>query len=224
MTTIPPQQQRENPEPDESLNPIPWFVILLTGLLLAFGVIYIARSAITNAPALGDDRVVAELQVAAQRVATGAAVDGAALFASHCAACHQATGLGLPGVFPPLARSEWVLGADTVLAAIVLHGLSGSLTVEGKTYAGAMPAFAAQLQDAEIAAVLSHERSSWGNQAPAVSETTVAAVRKSGAARTTPIAGEKELLQLKQAALAGTSAAAPASASPTPAAASAGRR
>ena len=51
-----PQQQRENPEPQEGSNPMPWFVIVLTALLMGFGVLYIARSAIVNVPALGDGR------------------------------------------------------------------------------------------------------------------------------------------------------------------------
>ena len=53
---IHPQQQRENPEPQEGSNPMPWFVIVLTALLLGFGVLYIARSAIVNVPAMGDGR------------------------------------------------------------------------------------------------------------------------------------------------------------------------
>jgi mono/diheme cytochrome c family protein len=190
------QQQRENPEPEEGKNPMPWFVLLLTALLLAFGVVYIATSKIDTVAAWGDGRTLAELQGAAP-AAAGAAVDGAALYASRCAACHQATGAGLPGVFPPLAGSEWVLGKDTTAAAIVLHGINGPLTVKGKTYSGAMPAFKDQLQDAEIAALLSHLRSQWGNQAAAVSAETVAAVRKETEARTEPFKGDAELAPLK---------------------------
>ena len=190
------QQQRENPEPEEGKNPMPWFVLLLTALLLAFGVVYIATSKIDTVAAWGDGRTRAELQGAAP-AAAGAVVDGAAVYASRCAACHQATGAGLPGVFPPLAGSEWVLGKDTTAANIVLHGINGSLTVKGKTYSGAMPTFKDQLQDAEIAAVLSHVRSQWGNQAAAVTAETVASVRKESAARSGPFKGDVELAPLK---------------------------
>ena len=71
MTTpeIHSQQQRENPEPQEGANPMPWFVVLMTALLLGFGIVYIARSAISNAPALGDGRTLAELQAAAPAAA-----------------------------------------------------------------------------------------------------------------------------------------------------------
>lgn len=193
---IHPQQQRENPEPQEGSNPMPWFVIVLTALLLGFGVLYIARSAIVSAPAMGDGRSTAELQGAAP-AAAGAAVDGAAVYASRCVACHQASGAGLPGVFPPLAGSEWVTGKETTLIALVLHGATGPLTVKGNTYNGAMPAFGAQLQDAELAAVLTHVRSQWGNSAAPVSADTVAMVRKETAARTEPFKGDADLLPLK---------------------------
>lgn len=190
------QQQRENPEPQEGANPMPWFVLLLTALLLGFGIVYIATSGIGNAPAWGDGRTVAELQ-GARPAAAGAAVDGAAIYATRCVACHQATGTGLPGVFPPLAGSEWVLGKDTTLARIVLHGINGPLTVKGGTYSGAMPAFKDQLQDAEIAALLSHIRSQWGNQGAAVAADAVASARKETAARTEPFKGDAELAPLK---------------------------
>lgn len=193
---IHPQQQRENPEPQEGANPMPWIVLVVTTLLMAFGVLYIARSGIVNPPALGDGRSRAELQGAGP-VASGAAVDGAAVFAARCIACHQASGAGLPGVFPPLAGSEWVTGKDTTLVALVLHGVNGPLTVKGSIYNGAMPAFGAQLQDAELAAVLSHVRRQWGNSAAPVTAGTVAAVRRDTAARNEPFKGDAELLPLR---------------------------
>ena len=58
---------------------------------------------------------------------------GAEVFAT-CTACHQATGLGLPGAFPPLVGSEWVIGKPEVPIAIVLHGMQGEITVKGAKY------------------------------------------------------------------------------------------
>lgn len=199
MTTRPPilpQQAREHHEPEEGSNPMPWFVIGLTALLLGFGTVYIARTTLTGEPAWGDGRSQAELQ-GPKPAAAGATVDGAAVYAARCVACHQASGTGLPGVFPPLAGSEWVTGRDTALAAMVLHGINGPLTVKGARYNGAMPAFAGQLQDAELAAVLTHIRSQWGNAAPALSEATVAAVRQEHGARSTPFNGDAELAGLR---------------------------
>ncbi|HSI60710.1 MAG TPA: cytochrome c, partial [Ideonella sp.] len=122
--------------------------------------------------------------------------DGAAIYASLCVACHQATGAGLPGVFPPLAGSEWVNGKEGTAAAIVLHGVSGPLTVKGQTFNGAMPAFQAQLSDAQIAALLTHLRSHWGNASPPVTAQTVGQVREALKARTGPFAGDQELAAL----------------------------
>src|SRR5579859_7671819 len=104
-------------------------------------------------------------------------VDGAAIFAANCAVCHQAAGTGLPGVFPPLAGSNWVGGRDATLVQILLHGVQGALTVNGTTYNSAMPAFGSQLSDAQIAAVLTYIRGQWGNKAAAVNQTFVSAQR-----------------------------------------------
>ncbi|QDL36328.1 c-type cytochrome [Rhodoferax sediminis] len=198
MTTpeILPQQERENPEPVEGANPTPWFIIVLVTALFIFGVVYILRTTLNTPSDWGDGRTAAELQ-GAPALAAGAAVDGAAVFASHCVACHQATGLGLPGVFPPLAGSDWVAGKEATLIAIVLHGINGPLTVEGKPYNGAMPTFQGQLQDAEVAAVLTHVRSQWGNTGAPITADAVAAVRKDTASRTEPFKGDAELGPLK---------------------------
>lgn len=190
------QQQRENPEPEEGANPMPWSVILLAAVLFAFGIVYIARTTMNNAPALGDSRTVADLQGPAP-AAAGAAVEGAAVFTARCAACHQASGQGLPGVFPPLAGSEWVTGKPHTVAAIVLHGVNNTMTVKGKTYNGAMPAFKDQLQDAELAAVLTHIRGAWGNQGDAVTADTVAQVRRNTGAQAQPYNGDADLAALR---------------------------
>jgi mono/diheme cytochrome c family protein len=83
---------------------------------------------------------------------------GEALFARHCAACHQTTGLGTPGLAPSLKGSHWDrLGREPrYLASVVLNGLSGPIQVDGQRFVGAMPGFAASLSDAELVAVLEH--------------------------------------------------------------------
>jgi len=118
-------------------------------------------------------------------VAAGGQANGAEVF-TRCAACHQATGQGMPGTYPPLAGSEWLLNNPEVPIRIVLHGLQGAITVKGATFNNAMTPFAEQLSDAEIAAVLTYERSSWGNSASAVTAEQVKAVRAATASQTTP--------------------------------------
>ncbi len=188
---ITPQQQRENAEPYEGTRPIPWFVVVLVGCLAALCIVYIVEANVDTPSEWGDSRAREEL--AGGRPAPGAKVDGAALFASTCAACHQATGAGLPGVFPPLAGSEWVGGKETTVAAIVLHGIAGSITVKGSDYAGAMPAFKDQFSDEQLAAVLTHVRSQWGNARSPINAATVATVRERLKSRTTPFSGGTEL-------------------------------
>ncbi|HUH37874.1 MAG TPA: cbb3-type cytochrome c oxidase subunit II [Spongiibacteraceae bacterium] len=108
---------------------------------------------------------------------TASGPDGAALYSNNCASCHQANGQGLPGIFPPLAGDPVVLAEDaTEHIAIVLHGAHGR-TINGRTYASPMPPFGDRFNDAEIAAMVNHERSSWGNNAPTVSAEDVATVR-----------------------------------------------
>ena len=102
-----------------------------------------------------------------------------------CQACHQATGLGLPGAFPPLAGSEWVNGRADVPIAIVLKGLQGEITVKGVKYGGAMMPWESVLNDADLAATLTYVRSQWGNRGTPVTAAQVRAVRARFASRTT---------------------------------------
>jgi len=106
------------------------------------------------------------------------AQDGKALF-TRCTACHQETGKGIPGAFPPLAGSSWVTGPASRPIAIVLHGLQGPLKVGPATYNGVMVAYGTgqPMTDAEVAAVVTYIRSSWGNKASAVTAAQVAQVR-----------------------------------------------
>jgi nitrite reductase (NO-forming) len=105
------------------------------------------------------------------------AARGATLYASTCAACHQATGMGLPGAFPPLKDNLSVLDADpTKQISVILNGLHGE-AIGGVSYATAMPPFGASLNDADVADIANHERSSWGNQGKPITADQVKAVR-----------------------------------------------
>ena len=110
---------------------------------------------------------------------TGEAL-GAYLYRTSCASCHQNNGQGVPNVFPPLAGDPLVTAEDpTEHIEAVLFGKQGS-TINGVAYDAHMPAWADQLSDEEIAAVVNHERTSWGNTAPTVSADDVARLRASG--------------------------------------------
>ena len=190
-----PQELRENADPEEAIRPMPWLAAVVAIGMVIFGIVYLLMNPAIERTDLGDMRTVADLRPTAQAAAPGAAVDGGTIFAANCAACHQANGQGLPGVFPPLAGSAWVVGDPKVLANILLHGVSGKIEVAGQSFDGMMPAFA-QLSDAEIAGVLTHIRSTWGNQAEAISADFVASEREAGSARTTPFEGGEALKAL----------------------------
>lgn len=99
--------------------------------------------------------------------------DGSVLYSNTCAACHQADGKGLPGAFPPLAGSPIVNDASPeTLIRIILQGY------DARAEYGVMAPFADMLSDEEIAAIATHERSSWGNKAPTVTPEEVKKVRE----------------------------------------------
>lgn len=110
---------------------------------------------------------------------------GAELYASACASCHQNRGEGRFPVFPPLAGSPWANGDPKRLAALTLHGVSGPLEVNGIEYSGLMPGFS-HLTDRELARLLRHVRTSWGNESGPLTAADVAAVRLSTRGRRTP--------------------------------------
>jgi mono/diheme cytochrome c family protein len=91
---------------------------------------------------------------------------GARVFEQSCGVCHQPTGLGVPGAFPPLAgyvaESFAQPNGRAYLVRVVLYGLEGPITVKGNAFAGAMPPWT-QLKDDEIAAALDHVLTAWGN-------------------------------------------------------------
>ncbi|HET6655115.1 MAG TPA: multicopper oxidase domain-containing protein [Gammaproteobacteria bacterium] len=108
------------------------------------------------------------------------AAKGSALYSQYCAACHQATGMGLPGAFPPLKGDPVVLNPDAIQhIKTVLYGLHGK-KIGDKAYPTPMPPFGGALNDAEIADIINHERTSWGNQAKLVGADDVKAVRAQG--------------------------------------------
>jgi mono/diheme cytochrome c family protein len=99
---------------------------------------------------------------------------GKALFTGEaaCFACHGPTGEGMQGLGPPLDGSEWVTGKPETFAKILLHGLSGPVTVAGKEYSGPadMPGLAQNpsLTDEKLADIATYVRNEWSNKAAPV--------------------------------------------------------
>jgi cytochrome c6 len=94
---------------------------------------------------------------------------GQEVFADNCAQCHRSNGEGLPGTFPALTKNPFVVGDPKPVIATVLNGRKGGL--------GQMPAWKDQLDDGQIAAVVTYIRQAWANRAAAVTPALVAAAR-----------------------------------------------
>jgi nitrite reductase (NO-forming) len=119
----------------------------------------------------------AEKASAQGRLTTAQQIEaGSVLYKGTCSTCHQENGQGLANVFPPLAKSDYLLQNPKRAIEIVLNGLSGPVTVNGGTYNSVMPPMS-QLNDDEVANILTYALNHWGNQGPAVTAAQVAKVR-----------------------------------------------
>lgn len=204
---------REHEEPVSGVELIPWWYFIVASLVLMAGSLYLGafnggfqmKNLFAVANYVPASRPLAEGEVAVVQTRPWIDVwmeDGKSTY-NLCAACHQPTGLGMPGMFPPLAGSEWVQGGSERVAAIIMAGIQGPLTVKGTAFGLVpMPAQGAVLTDKQIAQVMTYIRRSWGNQASVVTEEMVADARKKYGARTQPWT-EAELKALPDADLPG---------------------
>ncbi len=187
------QIMRELDEPHELNHHVPWWIKhLIYAPLIMWSVYYFFYAAggfrwDSYSEEFGAWRMtpeaVAMLDGAESVVPAAAAVRdplaaGRKVYSQICIACHQTEGNGLPGAFPPLAGSDWVVGDDRRLTLLALHGLVGPIKVNGSPWNGAMPAQGLVLKDRQIADVLTYIRGSWGNNAPPVDEATVKSMRE----------------------------------------------
>ncbi len=121
---------------------------------------------------------------------------GRLIYEMACLPCHQPDGKGLPETYPPLMGSDWVRGDKTRVIKIVLHGLTGPLTVAGQPFVMTnpvpMPSMAG-LDDQQIADVLTFIRGDYGSGAPPVLSADVKALRASIGNREIPWTAEELL-------------------------------
>lgn len=176
---------REQPEPIDGFEPVNLWMVAMTGALLFWGGYYLAnfsgRFEANEYSEYPHGKAVAAAlpETPEQKQAR----IGAQVF-NNCAPCHQANGEGVSGQFPPLAGSDWVnVEGNARLIRIVLHGFAGPVTVNGAPYNNAMNQFKDLLGDAEVAAVLTYVRASWGNKGGAVTADEVKAIRAEAASR-----------------------------------------
>lgn len=98
--------------------------------------------------------------------------EGKALYEAKCQVCHQANGEGLPGAFPPLAKSDFLADKTAAIKATI-NGLSGELTVNGVAFNSVMAPV--PMSDEEILAVMNYVYNSWGNEGVVTAEDVAAA-------------------------------------------------
>lgn len=181
IASIHAQLAREKEEPSEGFSPIPIFLLFLFSGIIFWGGVYIAKPE-HSAGFSADYFDHQEYRIRGGATPEGAggteprAIDPARLYRNTCQVCHQPGGAGA-GAFPPLANSDWVQGGEQRLIRVMLNGLTGPVTVNGKEYNSVMPGLGHQLSDEQIAAILTYIRSEWENNAPEVTVETVAAVR-----------------------------------------------
>ncbi len=177
--------QKTKPEKIGGYPLLPLGILGLMCTAVFFGSIYLAHNSIRFDPLVFNEHANREKPGAIKIVPLTRAQLGKKVFDTTCIACHQATGQGVPGQYPPLAGSEWAQGGEARIIRIVLHGLNGPLSVKGKEYNNVMAPLGEALKDEQIANVLSYVRASWGNSAPEVTPEAVAKVRAENAGRKT---------------------------------------
>ncbi|HVW20686.1 MAG TPA: cytochrome c [Opitutaceae bacterium] len=180
-----------------SLMPL-GLLFLFSGLIL-FAATYLNRYSGHYAPTVFNENSVpssGEAEVKVDPVAMGKRLFNTP---GACVQCHQAAGTGMPGVYPPLAGSEWAQGPADRVIHILLYGLQGPITVEGKSFGTAvMPAFGSagfNWSDDKIAAVLTYVRQEWGNKGGPITADQVQAVRSKAGNRAAMTAAELEAIK-----------------------------
>jgi mono/diheme cytochrome c family protein len=171
---------REMAEPRDGISVTPVWLILLFFVLAGWAGYYISDSG-GGFRKEGYSEHVAGAAAIVNAAPPDPMVLGRRTF-GYCTQCHQDTGKGVPGTYPPLAGSPIVLGDPAVPIRILLNGLQGEVHVAGLAYNGEMPSWK-KFSDEQLAAVLTYVRSSWNNSSPAVDPAQVKAIRAETAAR-----------------------------------------
>jgi mono/diheme cytochrome c family protein len=185
-----------NAEPTAARLHLPMWILLVMLALLYVGGVYFDRHSGWFDKSVYSPYANAAMLDAYQPKSGAAAVlaQGKKNYESICGTCHGPDGLGKPGQAPPLAGSEWVTAkGHNRLARIPLLGLNGPITIKGEpmSFPSGMAAMGAALSDADLAAVLTYIRSSWGNKADEVNADDVKAVRAAVGARPQAVTAEQ---------------------------------
>jgi mono/diheme cytochrome c family protein len=185
----------KKPEPAEGFKLMPLFLLGFVSTMIFVTSIYVVHYRAGFSPMVYDERFdpksaagSASKELTPEQVVAA----GKKAYQQVCATCHQVTGQGVAGVYPPLAGADWVTGNEERVVRVLLHGLNGNIEVNGKTYNGAMPAFGKvpgggyNWNEEKISQVLTYIRQEWGNKAEPITKAKVAEVLAKEAARAKP--------------------------------------
>ncbi|MFP4494031.1 MAG: c-type cytochrome [Puniceicoccaceae bacterium] len=196
MQRVHAQLLREKEEPKEGFPPVPIALLFLFAVVIFYCGIYLGENSAGFRWDVYDPNFdPATLNQPREQAAFDPVARGKRVYTQQCMQCHQASGEGVAGTYPPLVDSSWVKDSRVVPTAILLNGLIGEIEVKGNVYDGNMPAFAGILSDRDIGAVLTYIRQAWGNSAPEISEEQVAKARELYGGRSSPWNAD-ELLDL----------------------------
>jgi len=190
--------QSDQTEPRAGSSPVPLWLVILSALLLFWALLYFDRNSgwfktEVYQPFHNDAELIAMQpptdkfnRVLAQKK-----------FEATCGVCHQPSGMGIPGQFPPLVGSEWANGSPNRLIRIPIVGLVGPIKVKGQAWNSSMASLGSTLNDEDLAMILTYVRSSWGNKASEITPAQVKAVRAELGGRSQQIT-EPELLKVPE--------------------------
>jgi mono/diheme cytochrome c family protein len=189
-------------EPTATHSTVPMWIFALTLALLFLGGIYFdGHSGWFDANVYAPYASANDVELYQPKSGAAALLaQGRGLYEKNCGICHGPDGTGKPGLFPPLAGSEWVNAKGfNRLAQIPLEGLNGPIQVKGQqmTFPAGMVAIGAVLSDNDLAAVLSYIRGSWGNKADPVEADDIKAIRAKIGAHPQP-ASPDQLMKLPE--------------------------
>jgi mono/diheme cytochrome c family protein len=188
VTDLAPADPREHIEPGEAHRPISVWVIAFLGTLLFWGGWYVQRYSGGYEAQVYDEQ---SLGLAGAKSNAVTVIDpyvlGKRLYGDTCAKCHQPDGLGLPGQYPPLSGSEWVLAPGPArMIRIVLDAVQGPIKVKNLEFNNTMTPWRDTLTDQQIAAIVTFVRTQkeWSHNASPVTPEEVAAIRQKTKDRT----------------------------------------
>ncbi len=180
-------------EPTATRSTVPMWIIVVTLVLVFIGFVFFDRhSGWFNAKVYAPYASVEKVDAYQPGTGPNPMIAGKKNYEMFCASCHGSDGAGKVGQAPPLAGSELVLGKGVHrLAMIPLQGLAGPIKVMGKDWNMIMAPMGAALPEADLAAVLTYMRNSWGNKASEVTADDIKAIKAEIGTHPLPIPGEK---------------------------------